>query len=193
MPADAAQPWRRGELTTPLGPLVLVEDAAGRLRAAEWLDAESRLAHWLARQCLDHVPQSVTVDALAASAPLTDYFAGALSRLDDIAVALRGTPLQQAVWSALRMLRAGETRSYGALAASLGRPRAARAVGAANAANPCAVVVPCHRLVGTDGALTGYAGGLARKRWLLAHEAGPAGVNLSGPARPAASWRARCC
>ena len=114
MPADAAQPWRRGELTTPLGPLVLVEDAAGRLRAAEWLDAESRLAHWLARQCLDHVPQSVTVDALAASAPLTDYFAGALSRLDDIAVALRGTPLQQAVWSALRMLRAGETRSYGA-------------------------------------------------------------------------------
>ncbi len=178
MPADAATRWHRGELATPLGTLVLVEDASGRLRAAEWRDAEARLARWLARQRLERDPQTVAASKLAASAALADYFAGALSRLDDIAVALHGTALQLAVWSALRALRAGETRGYGALAAALGRPRAARAVGAANAANPCAVVVPCHRLVGADGRLTGYAGGLARKRWLLAHE----GVPAAGPA-----------
>jgi methylated-DNA-[protein]-cysteine S-methyltransferase len=173
MPADAAAQWRRGELATPLGPLVLVEDAAGRLRAAEWRDAEARLARWLARQRLDRSPRTVAVSGLAAAAPLADYFAGALARLDDVAVVFDGTPLQQAVWSALRALPVGATCSYGTLAAALGRPRAARAVGAANAANPCSVVVPCHRLVGADGALTGYAGGLARKRWLLAHEATP--------------------
>ncbi|MEQ8662762.1 MAG: methylated-DNA--[protein]-cysteine S-methyltransferase [Gammaproteobacteria bacterium] len=162
--------WREGRLATPLGPLVLVEDAAGRLRGAEWADAEARLARWLARQRLARTPRRVDVAALAASAALTAYFDGVLERLADIEVVMTGSPFQQAVWQALRGLAPGSTLAYGALAARLGRPRAARAVGAANGANPCAVVVPCHRLVGADGALTGYAGGLARKRWLLAHE-----------------------
>ena len=81
-----------------------------------------------------------------------------------------GTPFQRRVWAALQQIPPGETRSYGELAAALGVPGAARAVGSANARNPLSIVVPCHRVVGADGSLTGYAGGEARKRWLLAHE-----------------------
>lgn len=102
---------------------------------------------------------------------LEGYLAGDLRAVEDLVVDTGGTAAQQAVWSALRQIPAGETRSYGELARRIGRPRAARAVGAAAAANPVAIVVPCHRLVGSDGALTGYAGGLERKRWLIAHEA----------------------
>ncbi len=85
-----------------------------------------------------------------------------------------GTAFQRRVWGALREIPPGRTRSYGQLAAAAGRPRAARAAGAANGANPVSLVVPCHRVVGADGRLTGYGGGLERKRWLLAHEAGAA-------------------
>ena len=92
----------------------------------------------------------------------------------DIPWAAAGTPFQQQVWAALTGIEPGTTTTYGALAASIGRPRAVRAVGAANGRNPIAIVVPCHRLVGADGTLTGYGGGLERKRWLLAHE----GVDL---------------
>ncbi|MEQ8234668.1 MAG: methylated-DNA--[protein]-cysteine S-methyltransferase [Gammaproteobacteria bacterium] len=162
--------WCQAPIATPLGPLVLVEDADGRLRAADWADAPDRLAHWLARRYRGRRPHRVDAAALSSAAPLADYFAGNLARVADIPLALDGTPLQRAVWELLTTLTPGTTLTYGALAAQLGRPRAARAVGAANAANPCAVVVPCHRLVGADGSLTGYAGGLARKRWLLAHE-----------------------
>src|SRR5262249_38078569 len=90
--------------------------------------------------------------------------------IDALAVRAEGTAFQQSVWRALRAIPAGETTTYGALARRLGRADAARAVGAANGRNPLAVVVPCHRLVGANRALTGYAGGLARKRWLLDHE-----------------------
>lgn len=162
--------WREGRLDTPLGPLILLEDDAGTLRAAEWADAAARLARWLARQSLPHPPRAVAPDSLTCAVPLADYFAGELDRLATIRVTLDGTALQCAVWQALRAIAPGTTLSYGALAAALGRPRAARAVGAANAANPCSVVVPCHRLIGAAGGLTGYAGGLARKRWLLGHE-----------------------
>ncbi|WP_242345266.1 methylated-DNA--[protein]-cysteine S-methyltransferase [Anaeromyxobacter terrae] len=105
----------------------------------------------------------------AAGAALDAYFAGrppALPALD-----LRGTPFQRAVWDALLEIPWGETRSYGELAARLGRPGAARAVGGANHENPVALLVPCHRVVQTGGRLGGYAGGLDVKRWLLAHEA----------------------
>ena len=81
-----------------------------------------------------------------------------------------GTPFQQTVWAALRKVQPGSTASYGELAASIGRAGAARAVGSANANNPVALAVPCHRIVGSDGSLTGYAGGIDRKRWLLEHE-----------------------
>lgn len=101
---------------------------------------------------------------------LAAYFEGDLTALDGIERAAGGTPFQRAVWSALREIPAGETLSYGALAARVQSPRAVRAVGLANGANPIGIVVPCHRVIGADGAFTGYGGGLERKRWLLAHE-----------------------
>jgi O-6-methylguanine DNA methyltransferase len=103
--------------------------------------------------------------------PLRAYFAGDLSALDGVPVAPSGTPFQLAVWAALRAIPVGETASYSDIARVIGRPSAVRAVGAANGANPIGIVVPCHRVIGRDGSLTGYAGGLDRKRWLLRHEA----------------------
>ena len=101
---------------------------------------------------------------------LEAYFSGRLDALDEIAVETGGSPFQQQVWQALREIPCGRTRSYGDVAEAIGRPRATRAVGMANHHNPIAIVVPCHRVVGSDGSLGGYAGGAARKRWLLAHE-----------------------
>jgi methylated-DNA-[protein]-cysteine S-methyltransferase len=90
--------------------------------------------------------------------------------LDTLKTATGGTEFQRTVWAALRAIPAGETRSYGQLAAAIGKPRAVRAAGLANGQNPIAVIVPCHRVIGANGTLTGYAGGVERKRWLLAHE-----------------------
>ena len=104
-----------------------------------------------------------------AQAQLGEYFAGKRETFD-LPLAPRGTPFQREVWSALRQIRAGTTTSYGTLAARIDRPKAVRAVGHANGANPISVIVPCHRVIGSTGALTGYGGGLERKRWLLAHE-----------------------
>ncbi len=98
------------------------------------------------------------------------YFSGDCGALDAVPVELNGTPFQRKVWEALRQIPAGSTLSYADLARRIGEPRAVRAVGAANGANPVAVIVPCHRVIGTDGTLTGYGGGLDRKQWLLAHE-----------------------
>ena len=107
-------------------------------------------------------------DGLAAR--LRAYFDGDLRALDTIPADPAGTPFQQAVWSALRAIPVGTTVSYSELAGGLGRPDAVRAVASANAHNPVAVVIPCHRVIGADGSLTGYGGGLHRKQWLLAHE-----------------------
>ncbi len=101
---------------------------------------------------------------------LTRYFDGDLTSLDEIDVELHGTAFQQRVWNALRTVTAGTTTSYAELARRVGAPTAVRAVGAANGANPVAVVLPCHRIIGSNGSLTGYGGGLERKRWLLHHE-----------------------
>jgi methylated-DNA-[protein]-cysteine S-methyltransferase len=103
---------------------------------------------------------------------LDAYFAGALDALDNVAIDPGGTPFQQSVWSALRRVPPGETTTYLALARTIGAPAAVRAVGAANGANPIWLVIPCHRAIGSDGRLVGYAGGLERKRWLLEHERG---------------------
>lgn len=111
----------------------------------------------------------------AASAQLTAYFAGELRRFE-LALRVEGTPFQRAVWEALAGIEFGTTRAYGELAAMLGRPGASRAVGAANGANPLPVVLPCHRVIGADGRLTGFGGGLPLKRWLLRHE----GLQLDG-------------
>jgi methylated-DNA-[protein]-cysteine S-methyltransferase len=109
---------------------------------------------------------------------LDRYFAGDLTAIDALAVNPSGTPFQLRVWSALRDVRAGLTISYSAIAKRLGTPRAVRAVGAANGANPIPIVIPCHRVIGADGRLVGYGGGLERKRWLLAHEGVRSGMLL---------------
>jgi methylated-DNA-[protein]-cysteine S-methyltransferase len=102
-------------------------------------------------------------------AQLDEYFAGT-RRMLDVPVDPPGTGFQRDVWAALGRIPFGETRTYAEVAREVGRPRAVRAVGSANGQNPISIIVPCHRVVGSDGTLTGYAGGLERKRWLLAHE-----------------------
>lgn len=170
MPATPPEPFTLDRMTTPIGEALLVTDRAGRLVALEWADYESRMALLLRRQhrrAVTLVPGRAP-DTLRAR--LGAYFAGDFTQLSGIAVEMPGTPFQRAVWTALRAIPAGTTMSYGGLAARLGIPKAVRAVGLANGANPVSVVVPCHRVIGTDGSLTGYGGGLERKRWLLRHE-----------------------
>ncbi len=108
--------------------------------------------------------------ARSGARALREYFAGRRRNFDDLVLAPDGTPFQQCVWKALHRIPFGTTTRYGALARDLGRPTAARAVGLANGRNPIAIVTPCHRVIGADGTLTGYYGGLHRKRWLLEHE-----------------------
>ena len=114
----------------------------------------------------------------AVLASLQRYFDGDIEAIDDLAVDPSGTPFQQRVWTALRAVRAGTTTSYSALARGIGAPNAVRAVGAANGANPIPIIIPCHRVIGADGRLVGYGGGLERKRWLLAHEGARSGTLL---------------
>src|SRR5262249_9271416 len=116
---------------------------------------------------------------VAVKRALEDYFNGDIGALLEVKTATAGTPFQREVWKALRTIPAGTTRSYGELAARIGRAGASRAVGAANGANPIPIVVPCHRVIGADGSLTGFGGGLENKKWLLAHEARFAG-NAAG-------------
>ncbi len=106
----------------------------------------------------------------AVAAQLDAYFAGEL-RTFDLPLALRGTDFQRTVWRALREVEFGTTTTYGELARRIGSPNAPRAVGLANGHNPIGIIVPCHRIIGANGSLTGYGGGIERKRWLLAHEA----------------------
>jgi methylated-DNA-[protein]-cysteine S-methyltransferase len=110
------------------------------------------------------------LQAGSAAAALRRYFAGDVFALDALEVDTGGTPFQQEVWRTLRRIPAGTTWSYAHLAKEIGRPSATRAVAAANGANPVSIVIPCHRVIGSDGSLTGYGGGLPRKRWLLVHE-----------------------
>jgi methylated-DNA-[protein]-cysteine S-methyltransferase len=157
---------------TPIGGLRLLVDEAGFLRALDWEDHEPRLFRLLATH---YGPKGVHVEpARGRTGPaqtLSAYFEGDLEALGAVPVATGGTAFQRAVWAALREIPCGTTESYGGLARRIGRPAAVRAVGLANGANPVGIVVPCHRVVGHDGRLTGYAGGLDRKRWLLEHEA----------------------
>jgi methylated-DNA-[protein]-cysteine S-methyltransferase len=104
---------------------------------------------------------------------LDAYFSGEFGAFDDLPLATNGTAFQKTVWSALREIAPGTTRSYGELAKRIGAPGAARAVGLANGANPIALIVPCHRVIGADRSLTGFGGGLPRKAWLLRHEGVP--------------------
>jgi O-6-methylguanine DNA methyltransferase len=158
-------------IPSPLGDLLAVSDAQGRLRALDFEDFAPRLARLLRRHygAAAATPSSGRAPAVIRAA-LDAYFAGRLDAVDRVVVETGGTEFQRRVWGALRRIPAGTTIGYGALADALGKPSASRAVGLANGANPICIVVPCHRVIGADGRLTGYGGGLPRKRWLLAHE-----------------------
>ncbi len=166
-------------IATPLGELALVADERGRLRAVEWTDSDARMRQALVRRCGEFTLTSAANPA-GLSAALRAYFDGDLAAIERLPVEAGGTDFQQTVWQALRRIPCGETISYGTLARRIGRPSAVRAVGLANGANPVSIVVPCHRVIGSDRSLTGYGGGIERKRWLLAHEArAGAGAQLS--------------
>ncbi|HXQ12813.1 MAG TPA: methylated-DNA--[protein]-cysteine S-methyltransferase [Caulobacteraceae bacterium] len=156
-------------LSTPIGEALVMWDADGALRVFDWTEYEPRMQRQLVRHYGPVSPKSGRAPK-TLSAALEAYFDGEIGRIDAIRCATGGTPFQKAVWAALRTIPAGTTWSYGGLAARLGHPTAVRAVGLANGANPIGLVVPCHRVIGADGSLTGYGGGLERKRWLLAHE-----------------------
>jgi methylated-DNA-[protein]-cysteine S-methyltransferase len=164
-------------VATPVGEVLLVTDSEGAVRALDFADYEARMTRLLAR----HAPGAAVADGRAPErvrAAVEAYFSGDVRALDGLTVTTGGTDFQRSVWKALRAIPAGETRTYGQLAAAIGAPKAVRAAGLANGQNPVAVIVPCHRVIGANGTLTGYAGGLERKRWLLEHE---------GAATPAAA------
>jgi methylated-DNA-[protein]-cysteine S-methyltransferase len=140
---------------SPLGPLALTE-VDGVLRRLDFTSAPSDTTTPLLRE---------------AERQLRAYFAGELRQFD-LPLDPQGTPFQQQVWAALREIPYGEVRSYGQIAAAIGNPKACRAVGMANHRNPLPILIPCHRVCGSDGSLTGYGGGIERKQWLLELELG---------------------
>jgi O-6-methylguanine DNA methyltransferase len=163
---------RRRILDTPVGPmLALASDAAllalefGKADRHERLDA--RRARWFPSHTIEDGSNAV-LDTTAAW--LDAYFAGVSADSRAVPLAMHGTDFERRVWELLLRIPAGCTRAYGELAADLGLRHGARAVGLANGANPLAIVVPCHRVIGSTGTLTGYGGGLHRKGWLLEHE-----------------------
>jgi len=163
-------------IDSPVGPILLSADGSGRLTGAQFGSGSATVT--------SRYPE-VTGQAASrvlddAAAQLGEYFEGR-RRCFEIPLAMTGSPFQRRVWAQLQQIPFGTTVSYGQLAMQLGRPRAARAVGHANARNPVAVIVPCHRVIGSSGRLTGYGGGLSAKRRLLDLEAG--GAPLLGTAR----------
>jgi methylated-DNA-[protein]-cysteine S-methyltransferase len=169
MSAKPPETFNLDRLQTPIGTALLVTDAAGVLRALDWQEFGPRMRELLRLQYGAVVLEDARSPKELRTA-LTAYFKGDLDRLNTIKWRVAGTPFQQKVWTALPRIPAGTTMSYGALAAKLDAPKAMRAVGHANGCNPISVVVPCHRLIGANGALVKYGGGLERKRWLLEHE-----------------------
>jgi methylated-DNA-[protein]-cysteine S-methyltransferase len=169
--------FQLARIPSPMGPMLVATDDEGRLRALDWESHAERMQRLFDRQyghgavrLVDSSANGVVADKLKA------YFEGDITAVDDISTQTAGTPFQQKVWAALRAIPAGETWTYGRLAAHIGRPEATRAVGLANGANPINVVTPCHRVIGANGDLTGYGGGLDRKMWLLNHEGAPIGA-----------------
>lgn len=160
-------------ISSPIGALLLVADGKS-LCALDYADCEQRMRKLLQGR-YENIRWQEASDPCGFSSTLRAYLDGDVNAIDRIPINPGGTPFQQQVWAALRTIPSGTVMTYGDMAAKLGRPAAYRAVGMINALNPIAIVVPCHRLVGANGALTGYAGGLERKHWLLEHE----GVEMS--------------
>ena len=162
---------RVDRIPTPLGELAIVVDQQDRLRAVDWSDHDDRLHRLFERH---YGRGRYHLEAARNPGGRTDameaYFDGDLAVIDTLPVATGGTEFQRAVWDELRRIPCGSSISYSELARRIDRPAAIRAVGLANGANPIGIVVPCHRVIGANGTLTGYGGGIARKKWLLAHE-----------------------
>lgn len=155
-------------IASPLGEIMYVGDRHQRTYALDFSDCEARMRRLLARYAPGGTLE--TGKLTWARTVLRHYFDGDFAALEQIDLHDGGTPLQNAVWRELRRIPGGTTRSYSAVALAVGNSRAVRAVASANARNPIAILVPCHRVIGRDGSLAGYAGGLWRKEWLLRHE-----------------------
>ena len=165
------------EFNSPIGQILFASDAE-TVCALDFAGYESRMQALLTRRYGPAEFQRGS-DPLGLKRLLRDYFAGDLNAFDATPVRTGGSAFQEVVWKALRTIPVGETWTYGQLAVRLSRPKAARAVGHANSLNPVAIIVPCHRVIGASSRLTGYAGGLDRKEWLLRHEGAlPAGLDL---------------
>lgn len=154
-------------VATPIGTALVVSDLAGVLRAFNWTDYEEQMLAWIRKR---YPRAEIREGRGPLRAQFEAYFAGETGVFSTLPWHGEGTAFQRQVWQALCTIPAGETLSYAGLAERIGRPTAVRAVGLANGSNPVALVVPCHRVIGANGALTGYGGGLHRKRWLLEHE-----------------------
>jgi methylated-DNA-[protein]-cysteine S-methyltransferase len=166
--SNAAKTYVSSTMPSPVGRLTLVASDTG-LAAVLWENDDPK-----------RVPLPVTGEdprhpvLRQAERQLKEYFAGTRTAFD-LPLDFHGTDFQKRVWTALLAIPFGETRSYGEIARALGKPSAMRAVGAANGRNPISIIAPCHRVIGANGTLTGYGGGIERKRWLLAHEGASAG------------------
>jgi methylated-DNA-[protein]-cysteine S-methyltransferase len=169
MPVTPPEYLTLDRIQAPIGAFLIATDDRGALRAVDFWDDEAGLRRLLAKQ-YGQVPVAFGQSPAPIRQAFADYFAGDIRALEQIPVETVGTQFQRKVWAALQRIPAGETRSYGQLAVEIGEPKAMRAVGLANGQNPVAIVVPCHRVIGADGSLTGFGGGLPRKRWLLRHE-----------------------
>lgn len=165
------------KLATPIGEVRIVSDGVS-LRALDFEDYEQRMDDLLRRQ-YGEIVFTEKSNPGGATHVMRAYFDGDIAAIESLKVANNGSEFQQIVWNMLRKIPAGKTWSYGQLAEAIGKPTASRAVGLANGSNPIAIVVPCHRVIGADGSLTGYGGGLSRKKWLLAHEGCTADDNSS--------------
>ena len=159
----------RDILETPLGSLSIVSNEDATLKAVLW-DTGGYVEKLLKAEYRDGFELVATHDHGGLTTRLAAYFDGHLDAIGNLPVAMFGTAFQKNVWRALQQIPTGATTSYGQIAAQLGVPSAARAVGLANGSNPISIVVPCHRVIGANGSLTGYGGGLERKAWLLKHE-----------------------
>lgn len=157
-----------GVVETPIGLLTIA--ARGARTCLLHFDASEKSARAVLAKWYPDKSIVRAADPGGALSALRRYFDGDITALDEIDVEMNGTAFQKRVWAALRKVKGGQTASYGALARRVGSPAAVRAVGAANGANPVAIIVPCHRIIGANGTLTGYGGGLRRKEWLLRHE-----------------------
>ena len=169
LPSKSPERLLLDKLPTPVGEAMIVTDDEGVLRGFDWSGEVERLRRLMKR----YYPSIPLVNGKAPETThkaIADYFAGDLSALDDLTWRAAGTDFQMTIWRALCDIPFGETISYGELARRIGNPKAVRAVGLANGANPIGLVAPCHRVIGANGSLTGYGGGMHRKKWLLEHE-----------------------